>query len=131
MPVFQRGQDGYARMKTMFLEIDVAGGENSPLDLNRVFDLLAEPRSVNKVLTADPTGSDEWCHVTGWSSQGPCPARAALSEDSGEGVVLLVFGGGQGIRLKRADCGEEWDLASPNQWGEACLLLDKNAPFEE
>ena len=113
------------------MEIDVAGGENSPMDLNRVFDLLDEPRPINKVFTADPTGRDEWCLVTGWSDQGPCPAMAALSEDSGDGVALLVYGGGQGIRLKRPDCREDWDLASPNQWGEACLLLDKDAPFEE
>ena len=43
-------------------------------------------------------------------------------------MVLLIYGGDHGIRLKTPDCIEEWDLASRNQWGEACLLLDKDAP---
>ena len=118
-------------MLTMLLEIDVRAGANSPLDLNRIFDLITEPRHISRLVTADPTGEDLWCRVTGWSDDGPCPASAALSEDSGEGVVLLVYGGGQGIRLKPLDSSEEWDLASSNQWGEACLLLHKDAPFEE
>ena len=101
------------------------------MELNRVFDLISDPRTIVGVFTADSTGRDRWCDVTGWSESGPCPARAALSEDSGEGVVLLVYGGDQGIRLKPANNGEGWDLASENQWGEACLLLDKDAPFKE
>ncbi len=36
----------------------------------------------------------------------------------------------KGIRLKPAGCQEEWDLASLNQWGEACLMLHKDAPFK-
>ena len=118
-------------MQTMLLEIDVAGGANSSLDLNRIFELLTEPRHISRLVTADPTGNDLWCQVTGWSDDGPCPASAALSEDSGEGVVLLVYGGGQGIRLKLLDSAEEWDIASSSQWGEACLLLHKDAPVGE
>ena len=43
-------------MQTMLMEIDVAAGANSPLDLNRIFDLLTEPRNISRVVTADPTG---------------------------------------------------------------------------
>ena len=111
----------------MFLEIDVSAGENSPLDLNRIFDLLSEPRVIRRVFAADPTDRDLWCEVTGWSGDGPCQARAALAEDSGEGVVLLVYGGDQGLRLKAADHPEAWDLSSTDQWGEACLMLHKDA----
>ena len=114
----------------MLLEIDVSDDGNSPLVVNRVFDLLDQPRAVNRVFTANPAGDDLWCRVTGWSFNGPCPAMAALSEDSGEGVVLLIYGGDQGIRLKPLDSGEDWDLSSSNQWGEACLMLDKDAPVE-
>lgn len=95
-----------------------------------MFDLISEPRPVTAVFTADAEGEDRWCDVTGWSDSGPCPALAVLSEDSGEGTVLLVYGGAQGIRLKPDDRHEDWDLASMNQWGEACLLLDKDAPFK-
>ena len=114
----------------MFLEVDVAAGENSPLDLNRVFDLLSEPRVISRVFSADLSGEDIWCEVTGWGQDGPCPARAALSEDSGEGVILLVYGGGEGIRLKPAGSIDSWDLSSSQQWGEACLMLGKDTPVE-
>ena len=115
----------------MLLEIDVAAGANSPLDLNRVFDLLSEPRVVRRVFTADPMDQDIWCEVTGWGQDGPCPARAALSEDSGEGVVMLIYGGDEGIRLKPVGSGGDWDLAGRDQWGEACLMLGKDTPVEE
>lgn len=114
----------------MFLEIDVADGGNSPLTVNRIFDLLDQPRDIIGVFTAGQDDRDGWFRVTGWSSLGPCPARSARSEDSGEGVVLLVYGGDEGIRLQPWDSTEEWDLDNPNQWGEACLMLDKDAPVE-
>jgi hypothetical protein len=114
----------------MLLEIDVAGGDNSPMDLNRVFDLLTEPVQVSRVFTADPMGQDRWCQVTGWSAAGPCPALAVLAEDSGDGVILLIYGGDAGIRLKPADSQEEWGLGCANQWGEPCLMLDQNTHVE-
>lgn len=114
----------------MFVEVDVTAGGNSPLTVNRMFDVLSRPRLVRRVLAADPQGRDTWCDVTGWSSQGPCPALAAVAEDSGEGLVMLVYGGDEGIRLKPADCAEEWDLTSARQWGEVCLLLDRHVRVE-
>lgn len=114
----------------MRLEIDVSDHENSPLLVNRVFDLLDQPRAVNRVFAANPAGEDLWCRVTGWSSGGPCPAMAALSEDSGEGVILLIYGGDYGIRLQPLDSADDWDLSNTGQWGEACLMLDKDAPAE-
>ena len=117
--------------KKMLMELDVVEGANSPLSVNRFFDLLDEPRPVNQVFAADPEGNDLWCRVTGWSSTGPCQAMAALSEDSGDGVVLLIYGGDEGIRLSPLDATEDWDLANTNQWGEACLMLDKSAPARE
>ena len=115
----------------MLFEVEVYGGENSPMDLNRVFDLLSEPSPISQVFTAGGDGIDLWCSVTGWSESGPCPAQAALAEDSGEGVVLLVYGGDQGIRLKPAESAEEWDLGSSSQWGEACLMLSKDTPTRD
>ena len=115
----------------MLLEIDVTGGDNSPMDLNRVFDLLSKPAPVRRVFTSDPVGRDRWCEVTGWGSSGPCQALAALAEDSGDGVVLLLYGGNAGIRLKSADDPEGWDLNSGDQWGEPCLMLDKDTQVEE
>ena len=115
----------------MLFEIEVLAGDNSPMDLNRVFDLLSEPRTVSRVFTVDPKEEDRWCAVTGWGDEGPCPARAVLAEDSGDGVILLLFGGEHGIRLKPAESQEEWDLDNPNQWGEPCLMLDKDSRIQE
>lgn len=112
----------------MLIEVEVVAGENSPLDLHRMFDLLEDPRPVSQVLAPDPMGVDAWCDVTGWESEGPCPAMAALAEDSGEGVILLVYGGDEGVRLRPADTPGGWDLADRRQWGEACLMLDRDAP---
>jgi hypothetical protein len=114
----------------MLIEVEVIAGDNSPLDLHRMFDLLEDPRPISRVLAPDPRGRDTWCEVTGWSADGPCQAMTALAEDSGEGVVLLVYGGDEGLRLRAADTGGDWDLSHSQQWGEACLMLDKDAANE-
>ena len=114
----------------MLVEVEVAGGENSPLDLHRMFDLLTEPIEVVRVYATNPMGEDLWCRVTGWDSRGPCVAMSALAEDSGEGVVLLIYGGDEGLRLQPAESADEWDLANPTQWGEACLMLAKGTQVE-
>ena len=115
----------------MLMEVEVVAGENSPMDLNRVFDLLSEARPISRVFTADRMGEDIWCDVTGWSEDGPCPALAALSEDSGDGVILLVYGGDDGIRLRPVGSDIEWDVSNAGQWGEPCLMLDKDTPVEQ
>ena len=55
---------------------------------------------------------------------------SALAEDSGEGVVLLVYGGDEGLRLQPAESSDDWDLSNPAQWGEACLMLAEETPVE-
>ena len=115
----------------MLYEVEVFDGGNSPLSLDRVFDLLEEPRPVGRVMTADPMGVDGWQQVTGWDDTGPCQAMAALAEDSGDGVILLVFGSSHGIRLKAEGDAAPWDLSDGNQWGEPCLMLAKDTEYRE
>ena len=128
--------DGGVRVKVrlaqMLFEVAVVAGGNSPMDLNRVFDLLTEPRAVARVLAPDPAGADDdvWCDVTGWQDGAPCPALAALAEDSGEGVVMLIYGGEDGIRLKAAEPAAEWDGGDGRQWGEPCLMLGSEVRIE-
>ena len=114
----------------MLVEVEVVGGENSPLDLHRMFDLLSDPIEVMRVFATNPMGEDLWCRVTGWSFQGPCAAMSALAEDSGEGVVLLVYGGNEGLRLQPAGSSDAWEITNSNQWGEACLMLANGTPVE-
>ena len=115
----------------MLFEIEVSAELNSPFEFNRVFDLLSDPSPVKQVHTSNLAGQDTWCDVIGWDESGPCQAFAVLSEDSGDGVILLLYGGQEGIRLKPSDSTEDWDLSSTNQWGEPCLMLDKNTSYIE
>ena len=114
----------------MLVEVEVVSGENSPLDLHRMFDLLTDPIEVMRVFATNPMGEDLWCQVTGWSSEGECVAMSALAEDSGEGVVLLIYGGNEGLRMQPAVSGDAWELGNSVQWGEACLMLAKGTPVE-
>jgi hypothetical protein len=114
----------------VYIEVDVQEGPNCSWAVNRMFSALEPPRLVSKVMASDPGGREVMCAVTGWSEKGPVPAKAALVEDSGEGIVMLVFGGDQGIRLKPADNVEAWDLSSAEQWGEPCLLLGRDVRME-
>ena len=114
----------------MLIEVEVVAGDNSPLDLHRMFDLLDDPVPVWRVMAPDPMGRDVWCDVSGWDAGMACQAMAARAEDSGEGVVLLVYGGDEGVRLRPAGSPGDWDLGDANQWGEACLMLAGDAAWE-
>ena len=90
-----------------------------------------KPISHIKIYDHDPKG--EWCAVVGWCDdieQPICEAFAQLVEDSGAGMALLVYGGNFGIRLKRKEMPEQWDLESQNQWGEAYLLLSDDRDIQ-
>ena len=114
----------------MLYEVEVVANGNSPMDLNRVFDLLREPQRIIRLVAPDPMGNDVWCDVTGWENGGPCPALAAPAEDSGEGVIMLIYGGEDGIRLKPAEAAGDWHVDAPGQWGEACLMLGSDVRIE-
>lgn len=114
----------------MLYEVEVVADGNSPMDLNRVFDLLTDPQPILRVLAPDPMGEDVWCDVVGWENGEPCLAMAALSEDSGEGVIMLIYGGEDGIRLRPADSADDWDITAAGQWGEACLMLGSDVRIE-
>ena len=106
-----------------FIEVDVQAGPNTDWAVVKMFEAKEEPREVTSVVCRRPDGTTGPCSVTGWGGDGPVPSYAVSVGDSGEGVVLLVYGGEAGIRLKDGDSIEPWDLESPNQWGEPCLLL--------
>ena len=58
----------------MLFDLQVAAGENSALELHRVFDLISQARPIRRVFTADFLGQDQWCDVIGWDESGPCQA---------------------------------------------------------
>ena len=108
-----------------FIEVDVEAGPNCDLAVTRMFEALEPPREARWVAAAfRPDGWEGACDLTGWADGAPAPAMAAKVSDSGDGVVTLVYGGGEGLRLRPAGSLAEWSLADPAQWGEPCLLLD-------
>jgi len=113
-----------------YIELDVQAGRNTDWAVVKVFQAYENPREVTRIVCGRPDGTTGLCQVTGWSSDGPVPAYAARVGDSGEGVVLLVYGGDEGIRLKDGDSIEPWDLGTRTQWGEPCLLLPHDALAE-
>jgi hypothetical protein len=83
-------------------------------------------KPVFQVRIYDRISTGEWCSVTGINGESPeelCQAWAQTVEDSGAGIVYLVWGGRWGLRLKPVASHEEWRLDEAGQWGEPYLLL--------
>lgn len=114
----------------MYIEVDVEDGPNCDWSLVKMFESKERPYEITRVMASRPGSPLELWQVTGWSEDGATPAYAAHVSDSGEGVVLLVYGGGQGIRLKPGDSVDLWDVTDDTQWGEPCLLLPADAYAE-
>ena len=122
MPLMVTG----SRRLRMFIEVDVEECNNSPLSVNKIFQALDMPMPITKIVAPDRSGVEIECFITGWSAEGICTAYAALVEDSGEGRVLLVYGGNNGVRLQSTIEAASWNIEDLSQWGEPCLLLDQN-----
>ncbi len=110
----------------MFIEVDVQENANCSFALSLIYSALGTSVPIAWVFAPGPRGDTDAYQVTGWSAEGPCQAYAAPVEDSGEGRVLLVYGGDEGIRPKPRGSSEPWSIESEEQWGEPCLLLDPN-----
>ena len=108
-----------------YVEVDVEAGENCDLSVTRMFEALEPSYGVTWVESAfRPDGWEGPCDVVGWSGGEPVPAMAAKVSDSGDGVVVLVYGGDEGLRLRPSGSSAEWSLDDVQQWGEPCLLLE-------
>lgn len=108
----------------MFL--DVEANPNCEQSVFLRFIEIDAAQEVIRVKSHERVPQGEWCWVTGWTddpTNPQCPALAQPVEDSGAGKSYLIFGGTWGIRLKPVSLAENWDLESPNQWGEPYLLL--------
>ena len=115
--------------------VEVESNPNCEQSVCARFKEAGPARRVMQVKTCERISEGEWCWVTGWTDnpgQPRCPAHAQRVEDSGSGLAYLVFGGIGGIRVKPAQLSEDWDLDSPNQWGEPYLLLadEKDIRYE-
>jgi hypothetical protein len=108
----------------MYFEVDE--NPNYPNPVSMRFKELGPARPVIQLRVSDRKTEGELCWVTGWCDDGKhplCPAYAQPVEESGQGLAYLIYGGNWGLRLKPVALNEDWDLTSPNQWGEAFLLI--------
>jgi len=108
----------------MYFEVDE--NPNYPDSVSMRFKELGPARAITQLRVSDRKDEGELCWVTGWCDDGNqpvCPAYAQPVEESGQGLAYLIYGGNWGIRFKPVALNEDWDLSSPNQWGEAFLLI--------
>ena len=80
----------------MALMLEVEDNANCDGVPQLIFNTMAEPRPVAKVITG-PFGEETSFHrVTGWCSENngsPCTAYAVKIQESGAGEALLIYGG--------------------------------------
>jgi len=108
----------------MYFEVDE--NPNHPNSVSMRFKELGPARAIKQLRVADRKNEGELCWVTGWcddANQPLCPAYAQPVEESGQGLAYLIYGGNWGVRFKPVVLEEDWNLTSPNQWGEAFLLI--------
>ena len=110
--------------ESIYLEIEE--NDNCEYMPMQVYEARADPVPVRRVKLFEQDRPEGMYDVTGWCSEDdgtPCPAMYVPVSDSGQAEVHLVCGGDWGVRLKPADSGEEWNIESPDQWGEPYLML--------
>jgi hypothetical protein len=106
--------------------VEVESNPNCESSIFVRFKEAGPAKRVIQIKSFERSSQGEWCWVTGWtddSDQPLCPAYAQPIEDSGAGLAFLVFGGIWGVRLRPVALSEDWNLESPNQWGEPYLSL--------
>ena len=114
--------------ESIYLEVEE--NENCDYMPLLVYEAHRDPVLISRLNLDEPDRPSGVYEVTGWSSDGggtPCPAMYVPVSDSGQAMVHLVFGGDWGIRLKPLDSAEDWDINSPNQFGEPYLMLTQEA----
>ena len=110
----------------MFTHVQVEPNDNCEMSTFLVYKNVTEPVAISGVRLYEGAPEPTLYAITGWSSDGggtATPAYSVQVEDSGSGVVWLVYGGDWGIRLRPADSMEDWGLGRPGQWGETHLVL--------
>ncbi len=108
----------------MFIEVEE--NPNCETSVFLRFKELGPARRLRQVRSYERSARGEWCDVVGWTDQedgSACQAMVQPVEESGRGAAYVVFGGLWGLRFRNEGAQESWSLDSPNQWGEAYLLL--------
>jgi len=125
-------------IRSIFIRVPVLIQIDENPNCASVDGLVFAPRTPPRIVTqvrVSRNGKEDWCKITGLDDRGvPCPATAAIIDDSGDGACYLVVGGSWGFRLKPATEDSPWSLGEAEQWGEPFLMLgsdDADLRFEE
>jgi hypothetical protein len=102
--------------------VDIPENPNLPDGCMATFNATGPGRDIRAVRLWRQE-SWQWCAVTGWSDDGPVPARWTPIEESGDGPARLLTGGALGLRLAALAPTIAWSLADTAQWGEGFLIL--------
>ena len=116
-----------------YIYIEVEDNDNCDYMPMQVYEPQAESRPVTRVLLEEPDRPHGLYEVTGWSSEGdgtPVEAIYAPVSDSGQARAHLIYGSDWGVRLRPVELDEEWDVESPNQFGEPYLILLDDGAIE-
>ena len=108
----------------MFIEVEENSNCETAVFLR--FKELGPARRLRQVKSYERSSRGEWCDIVGWTDNEEhpeCQAMVQPVEESGRGAAYVVFGGLWGLRLKQEGVREAWSMDSPNQWGEAYMLL--------
>ena len=108
----------------MFIEVEQ--NPNSETSVFLRFKELGPAQRLRQVKSYERSSWGEWCDIVGWTDnedRPECQAMVQPVEESGRGAAYVVYGGMWGVRLKPEEVREAWNLESPNQWGEAYMLL--------
>ncbi len=111
---------------TKQIYIEVEENDNCEYMPMQLYEAKGDPVLVSRVKLFDPDKPHGMYDVVGWSSVSegsPVPAEYVPVSDSGQAVVHLISGGDWGVRLKLSSVNEEWNIHSPNQFGEPYLML--------
>jgi len=113
-------QDNERTMRHRFIDIFIDPNPNCPDGCDQRFQATSDPRPVRHILYSFGADDAVDCDIVGWTSAGsgtPCEAYAVSVEDSGAGVVTLLYGGDWGLRLIPRD--------GRPAFGEPYLLVDE------
>ena len=110
----------------MLVELNIEKNQNVNEAEDRTFMGKGKSRIIEKTIFY-PDNKEEASfevHIVGWENGHEIPAKALLVEDSGDGDAWLIYGGNEGIRLRKSvdfNITQKFSLEEPKEWGEKFL----------
>ena len=111
-------------MAQVWIEIDE--NDNCGYFPIQVFEARGTEQVANSIVV-EHNGRQE---VVGWEDGAPTTVRVVPVGDSGVGESLLIYGGNNGVRMRRASLSEPWSIRNDRESGEPYLLLPSNTRVE-